>query len=552
MVNALVVRANTQPAKSQKTLRAAQYVRMSTDYQRYSIENQAAVIAAYAQAHNLTIVRTYADKGESGLKLRNRDGLIELLDDVQSGHAEFGHILVFDVSRWGRFQDIDESAHYEFICKQAGIKVAYCAEQFENDGSLISNVVKNLKRVMAAEYSRELSAKVHAGQCRFARLGFSLGGPVGYALRRELVDERLQSKGVLKNGDRKYLITDHVRLRPGTPDEVAVVRWIFRQFEQQKSETAIADELNRKAIPTSTGRPWNRALIGRLLRNENYVGSLVFNRRSRKLRDASVYNPPDLWIRCEGCIQPIVERDVFLRARKIMVERRVQVSEEQMLVRLRRTLLKTGKLSPAIINETVGLPCAKTYMDHFGTLREAYRLIGYTSKRDCDHIDSRQHWTDLIAELAAQLADALKKAGERFAFNDSLDCLFVNETECISFFLARWRAGKQENYSPHWSIKRRVHLSAGWIIAIRLGERNEAVLDYLLLPTTDMTGPLMRFTEKARVRSGPERFGSFNALVRSLIRRVTKPSRASPTKSARSKMPQKASRPKSKNGGVPH
>jgi len=45
--------------------RAAQYVRMSTDYQRYSIENQAAVIAAYAQLHDLSIIRTYRDEGES-------------------------------------------------------------------------------------------------------------------------------------------------------------------------------------------------------------------------------------------------------------------------------------------------------------------------------------------------------------------------------------------------------------------------------------------------------------------------------------------------------
>jgi len=48
MVNALVVRRNTQLAKAQKALRATQYVRMSTDYQRYSIQNQAAAIAAYA------------------------------------------------------------------------------------------------------------------------------------------------------------------------------------------------------------------------------------------------------------------------------------------------------------------------------------------------------------------------------------------------------------------------------------------------------------------------------------------------------------------------
>jgi hypothetical protein len=43
MTNALVVHTKRLP-QSQKALRAAQYVRMSTDYQQYSIENQAVVI----------------------------------------------------------------------------------------------------------------------------------------------------------------------------------------------------------------------------------------------------------------------------------------------------------------------------------------------------------------------------------------------------------------------------------------------------------------------------------------------------------------------------
>src|SRR6202035_5058270 len=162
MANALVVRETFLPS-SRKTHRAAQYVRMSTDYQRYSIENQAAVIATYAQVHGLKIVRTYSDEGRSGLRLKSRIGLIQLLEDVQSGQTDFRHILVYDVSRWGRFQDTDESAHYEFICKKAGVKVAYCAKQFDNDGTMISSIIKNIKRVMAAEFSRELSAKVHAG-----------------------------------------------------------------------------------------------------------------------------------------------------------------------------------------------------------------------------------------------------------------------------------------------------------------------------------------------------------------------------------------------------
>jgi DNA invertase Pin-like site-specific DNA recombinase len=128
MGNSLVVRKGTDLAGRSRALRAAQYVRMSTDFQRYSIQNQAAAIAAYAQRKNFSIVRTYVDEGRSGLRIKGRAGLLQLIDDVQSGRADYDHVLVYDVSRWGRFQDVDESAHYEFICKQNGVRVAYCAE----------------------------------------------------------------------------------------------------------------------------------------------------------------------------------------------------------------------------------------------------------------------------------------------------------------------------------------------------------------------------------------------------------------------------------------
>jgi DNA invertase Pin-like site-specific DNA recombinase len=71
----LVVRNTRLPRRREENLRAAQYVRMSTDHQRYSIQNQAAAIATYAASHNLTIVRTFADQGESGLRIKNRGAL---------------------------------------------------------------------------------------------------------------------------------------------------------------------------------------------------------------------------------------------------------------------------------------------------------------------------------------------------------------------------------------------------------------------------------------------------------------------------------------------
>ena len=140
--------------------RAAMYVRMSTEHQQYSTENQAEVIQEYARKRGIEIVRTFSDAGRSGLRIEGRDGLKHLLEVVQSRSADFTTILVYDVSRWGRFQDADESAYYEVVCKRAGITVQYCAEQFENDGSPVSTIVKGVKRAMAGEYSRELSVKV--------------------------------------------------------------------------------------------------------------------------------------------------------------------------------------------------------------------------------------------------------------------------------------------------------------------------------------------------------------------------------------------------------
>ena len=100
-----------EPTETAKTVRAAQYVRMSTEHQQYSTENQADAIQQYADLRGIEIVRTYADEGRSGLSLDGRDAFKKLIDDVESGRADFEAILVYDVSRWGRFQDADEGGY---------------------------------------------------------------------------------------------------------------------------------------------------------------------------------------------------------------------------------------------------------------------------------------------------------------------------------------------------------------------------------------------------------------------------------------------------------
>lgn len=63
-------------------LPAAQYLRMSTDHQQYSIDNQADMIRKYADAQGFEIIKTYADEAKSGLALKHRLGLAKLLSDV--------------------------------------------------------------------------------------------------------------------------------------------------------------------------------------------------------------------------------------------------------------------------------------------------------------------------------------------------------------------------------------------------------------------------------------------------------------------------------------
>jgi len=172
-----------------------------------------------------------------------------------------------------------------------------------------------------------------------------MGGSAAYGLQRLVVDEKCRPKGVLKAGERKFLITDRVRLGPGTPDQTEVVKWIFEEYLRHKSQATVARELNQRGVLTNRGGQWRKNVIGALLRNEAYIGNFIYNRDTEKLGAKRTHNPRELWIRSEGTIEPIIERDVFLRAKKTMEERRVCITEEEMLVRLRKVLMKKGKLS---------------------------------------------------------------------------------------------------------------------------------------------------------------------------------------------------------------
>ena len=353
---------------------------MSTDHQRYSIFNQKAVIAAYAVTNNLAIVRSYEDAGRSGLSAEGRQSLMRLVDDVVNGDAGFDTVLVYDVSRWGRFQDTDEAAYYEYICRRRGVSVRYCAEQFDNDGGLLATIVKGLKRAMAAEFSRELSVKVLAGQKRTAQLGFRHGGRPGYGLSRLLIDEHGSPKALLENGHAKHLHTDRVVLVPGPSNEVALVREIFDMFvEQHIGGSNIARQLNARGIRNAWGKRWSTNTIFCLLKNRSYVGDIIFNRTTQRLLTKRRPNPRSEWIVKEGVYEPIIDRGVFERAQQILAHSWTY-TDADLLNYLTAELCVHGRLNSKIINERTSGPSITTYYHRFGALSKAFAKIGYDLK----------------------------------------------------------------------------------------------------------------------------------------------------------------------------
>lgn len=502
--------SNGEAAPSPK-FRAVEYVRMSTEHQQYSTENQADKIREYAERRGIEIVRTYADAGKSGLRIDGRHSLQQLIKDVESGDADFTIILVYDVSRWGRFQDADESAYYEYICKRAGIQVAYCAEQFENDGSPVSTIVKGVKRAMAGEYSRELSAKVFAGQCRLIELGYRQGGPAGYGLRRMLIDQHGSIKSELTRGEHKSLQTDRVILMPGPEDEVRTVDQIYRWFiDEGIVEAEIAERLNSRGIKTDLDRDWTRATVHQVLTNEKYVGNNVYNRVSFKLKKLRVVNTPDMWIKKEHAFEAIVPSDVFFTAQGIIRARARRYTDDELIERLRQLYKNRGLLTSLIIDETDGMPSSSVYSFRFGGLIRAYERVGFTPDRDYRHIEVNRILRQMHPGIVTQTEAEIARVGGQVFRDPATDLLHVNREFTVSLVLARCTVPTSGR--NRWKIRFDTSLLPDITVAVRLDASNHVPLDYYLLPRLDFGHTRLSLADQNAVEFDSYRFDTLDYL----------------------------------------
>ncbi len=457
---------------------AAQYVRMSTDKQIYSTANQMAAIASYAALNGFRIVQTYADEGRSGLHLKGRDALQDMLRDVLSGESSYQAVLVYDVSRWGRFQDADESAHYEFLCRRAGVAIHYCAELFENDGSLASTIMKNVRRAMAGEFSRDLSDKVYQAQCRLAAQGFKMGGSAPYGFRRVMLDERGAFKCELKPGQVKNYRSDRVILVPGPDDEIATVKRIYRlSGERGLTDRRIAELLNRAKVQGTAGRAWNRYMVRDVLTSERYIGTYVYNRSSSKLGGRKMLNPPTDWIRCEGAFEAIVPQRAFDKAQAARGRNRHIFSDKALIDHAKRLLERDGKLSSWSIMRSPNGPSLSTYRKRFGSLDRVYELAGYQLGR-FEAVSVGRGLVHHAVGLLETASTLLRCAGAQVAEEAERSGLIINDAVWLGVTVARYIRSKES----YWRITLRAGAGFDFVLVGLMNPANSAIDRLYLLP----------------------------------------------------------------------
>ncbi len=468
---------------------AAQYVRMSDEAQQFSIENQKTAIQEYAARHRFLIVKTYADAGKSGVIAKNRPALRELLKDVVSGNTEYKVILVYDVSRWGRYPNNDEAAHYEFLCSSSGIPLHYCAEPFTNDGTASSSLLKALKRSMAAEFSRELGEKVFRGKTRLVKLGFWVGGAAGYGYRRLMVSADGRRKQILEYGEHKSLTTDRVTLVLGPRVEVERVREMFSMALGGLGCTAIARDLNRRGKFKPSGKPWYCRDVYNIVTNPKYTGCNVWYRGTQRLREKRSAVEPQHWINKPAAFAPIIDQETFDRTQAALPRRSDSLwSDEEILKKLRRLLASKGYLSESLILRTSGMPATATLRSHFGTYRQLYKALGYhLPPHDLYHGKLAEPSMLLRRKLVKQLAEifpehvrvtSLPRSGRSILEVDH--SFMVSVLLCVSY----QRPGRQRLWVVRPNSAEREYIT----LLCKVSPGNSRIASYHLVPRVDIPG----------------------------------------------------------------
>lgn len=311
--------------------RAALYVRLSKEdgdkEESDSIVNQKDLIRSFlADKQDIRICAECVDDGYSGADF-DRPDFKRMIREIEAGRIDC--VVVKDLSRFGR-NFVEAGRYIDQIFPALGIRFIAVNDNYDSINGRTSSdkILIPFKNLINDAYCRDISIKVRSQLEIKRKKGDFIGSFAVY--------------GYLKDpSDRHKLIVDDYA--------AAVVRDIFRWKLEGASQQRIADRLNgrgelspmeykrfcglqyRSGFQVSPKSKWTAVAIGRVLRNEFYIGTLVQGRRTtpnHKVKK-TIQKPREEWIRVEDSHPAIIEKEDFLAVeRLLMQDTRVAPKEE--------------------------------------------------------------------------------------------------------------------------------------------------------------------------------------------------------------------------------
>lgn len=284
------------------------YARVSTDEQEDSVAHQVSLLREFAKVRGLGVVPNefiYEDTGVSATKISiwARPAMQRLLTDAEQG--KFQTVLFKGISRFAR--STQEALSVLELLKSKGLRVISYEENYDSSQEN-SNFLFTIHSAVAEYEAEKIGIRVKLGRKEAAKEGKWVGKvPFGYRI------------------DENHRLVVH-------PEEAEIVRQIFDMYVNRGwGSFKIAQYLNEHNL---TKRRWSTATVIDVLKNEVYIGNIVYNKRTvkrvvdynspelGKKKATKISNPTDDWVVAEGVHEPIIDKYTFLQAQKIRTSRR--------------------------------------------------------------------------------------------------------------------------------------------------------------------------------------------------------------------------------------
>jgi site-specific DNA recombinase len=275
-------------------MRVALYARVSSERQDVdlSISAQLKALKKYALERGWEVMAEYVDEAESA-RTANRPKFKEMVAAARRKNKPFEAVLVWKLSRFARNRE--DSIVYKSLFRKHGVQVISINEPV-ND-SAAGKLLEGMIEVIDEFYSINLSEDTLRGMKENVERGFYNGGHAPFGYRRTKVSIAGMDKSKLEPEEA----------------EAAIVRRIFQMALGGEGGKDIAKTLNRGGLITRTAKPWSSTAINYVLRNEVYIGFLVWRGKNGEV------------IRTANAHPALVSREDFDKVQQLLTDRRPNV-----------------------------------------------------------------------------------------------------------------------------------------------------------------------------------------------------------------------------------